>query len=109
MPFLIIDTDDSILDIIKNNTGGLPEVAKEQMYSILNNKYGHAVFDYTGGAIVLNQARYDALLLNTAKGEYINELIDREKILMAKERLALPIQAIKNVQDQAALDALRRN
>jgi len=107
MPFLIINIDDSIDDIIAEDTGGLPELTKPEMEPIINNKYGHAVFDYIDGAIVLNQARYDALLLNTNKGEYINELIDREKILMAKERLALPIQAIKNVKSQVALDALR--
>ena len=105
MPFLKLNPDNSIDDV--PGTGTENEVADADMLIINKNKFGHACFDYVGGVIVLNQVRYDSLLLSSNKAKYINELIDQEKTLMAKERLALPIQAINNAADMAALDALK--
>ena len=105
MPFLILNTDNSIADILLTGTDN--EITNDDIKPIIKNKYGHVVFDYVGGVISLNQDRYDALLLGDNKTKYINELIDQEKTLMAKERLTGKITAINNAADQAALDALK--
>lgn len=104
MSFLKVNADNSIDDVLEAGTG--QEVTAEDMQLINKNKYGHAVFDFIDGAITLNQSRYDALVLNNNKALYINELIETEKKLMARERLTAQIQAVENVTNQAALDAL---
>jgi len=107
MPDLILNGV-IIEDVVPEGEGTIT-ISDVDMLPIIKSRYGHAVFDYVGGVVILNQARHDAFLLNDNKSIYINELIKREKVLMAKERLALPIQAIKNAANQNALDALKGN
>jgi len=105
MPFLILNDDNSISEILSEGTG--IEVSDSDVLVIVKNRSGHAVFDYIGGDIVLNQARYDAQLLAVSKSKYINELIEAETKTMVRERLTAQIQAVENVTNQAALDALK--
>ena len=122
MPYLILKGT-AIEDIVIDDPGagvfldlsldeeGAPvdPIAAAWMVEINANKFGHAVFDYVAGVVVLNQAREDAFILEDEKMKLIETLIQNEIVNMAKERLALPIQAIKNAADQAALNALRSN
>lgn len=79
MIYLTVNPDNSIEDIteIDESGGGIeimldPEI--DDMLEVKNNRFGHSVFDYIDGVIVLNQARYDAELLPDIIKNKIEEL-----------------------------------
>lgn len=107
MPFLILDVDDSILDIVADNTGNLPEISQADMDTINASQYGHASFNYVNSVLVLVQSRIDDNEFPKNKLKFYNDTIELEKTLMAKERAAPLLVAIQNVQNQEALDVLK--
>ena len=72
MPKLIINQDNSIEDVMPDDYGS--GVFVSDISVISQSKYGHSVFDYIGGEIVLNQARYDSFELPSDKTSKVNEI-----------------------------------
>ena len=107
MPYLKILPDNSIADITKDDPGGGVFISEADMVPIIENKYGHAMFNYQGGAVIHVLAREEAFELARDKEEYINALVNTEMKLMARERLAPIISTIKAVTNRIALEALK--
>lgn len=104
MPFLILNSDNSIRDIVVDGDG--IEVTEDQIIGPRLHKYGHTCFDYIGGEIVLNDLREAEITLRRDKQEIINNLIDNEKIIMAKERLAAKIIQINQATNTNQLNSI---
>lgn len=94
MPKLIINPDNSIEDVLPDSyVGG---VSVGDISVIINNRYGHAVFDYINDEIVLNQTRYDE------RGAI---RIKQDKIIDVKNHgLGLIKEIIPGVKDLDVLD-----
>ena len=86
---------------------GVINITDEDAKVIINSRYGHSVFNYMNNVITLNQDLYNVLMLNDNKTKYINELIENEIVLMARERITAKIKAVNEVINQTALDALK--
>lgn len=90
MPYLILNQDNSIADVVTDDPGNGIEVTYEQLGEINASTFGHSVFDYVGNAIRLNQSRnlqasevaesakLRKTLIDRARDDFINNSIQTE-------------------------------
>lgn len=63
MSFITLGGSNEILTITISDPGGGIEITDEQQFVIANSRFGHIVYDYIAGELVLNQERYNAKIL----------------------------------------------
>lgn len=95
MTFVIVNPDNSIQNITDTNETGTgieimldPEV--NDLHEVMRSRFGHSVFDYTNGAIVLNKSRHDTAML---------------PILREYKIAALKIEAVARMRQQIKLSS----
>lgn len=102
--FILLNPDDSILDAYETQEIGSIEISDVDADVIAKSKFGHSVYDYVGGILSVNQARFDSVLLGREKQNAIslaNEVAVEETIRLK----ALPtINKINNANDLDALN-----
>lgn len=104
MPYLILNPDNSIQDVLPDNSMGGVEVTREQMQPIIDSPIGHAVFDFINGEIVQNQSRFD----NIANSQRISKKRRQLTELTRQRAIDAMISAQRNQienMNEAALDA----
>jgi len=107
MPYLILNTDNSIKDVLPEDSGDLIFITDTQMAPIIENTFGHYCFDYINGEVVLNATRNDDMILEREKIQLIDKMIEEEKTKMAKERLSVPISSVMNATTKQQLNAMK--
>ena len=97
MTYLAVNPDKSIIDITDTDeTGSGIEIQLDpnidDLAEVKMNRYGHSVFDYINGAIVLNSARQSAVEFPEVVGAKIAEIKDA-----AVSRMQAKIPGIRDI------------
>ncbi len=104
----MLDTDNMILDIELDDSKGGTLVSEEDMAEIIKHKYGHACFQYNGGKIVINPTAEATIQLNIEKGIAIEAAIEKQMRAIAKQNVALVIDAITAANSLQELETAKK-
>jgi len=108
MPYLILNPDNTIFDIVTDEVGGDVHVTKEDLLPVIKSRYGHIEFRHQAGALVKNPAIAARFDLEKEKAEAVEDFIKKEIELVIRERAGAILTNIEKATTKAELAALMR-
>lgn len=106
MAYLILNPDNSIQDVVPEFVEGSVEVTAAEMQSIISSNYGHAIFDYIDGQIILNQDRLDAIEFAILKAAGKEAVIKNKMRELAEANATAELAQIDGAQTLTALKSV---